>query len=225
MLAQVTSCAVVGLEGALVQVEVDVSNGGPYFSIVGEADAVGLPDAAVQEARERVRSAARAKYRSILLAILCDAAWRAGGETGGARHATRGPISPATNASPSTWPRADAAFRGRKEGPAYDLPMALALVMASGGANPDLDGAMVVGAPLCLLVLSGAAGTECATAVTRSPNPMARSPWTARLWSRCVGQSRNTGESTSIGRGARSKGASAIPTASCRWSRSPGSPG
>jgi len=33
----------------------------------------------------------------------------------------------------------------RKEGPAYDLPMALALVMASGGANPDLDGAMVVG--------------------------------------------------------------------------------
>ena len=53
MLAQVTSCAVVGLEGALVQVEVDVSNGGPYFSIVG------LPDAAVQEARERVRSAIR----------------------------------------------------------------------------------------------------------------------------------------------------------------------
>ena len=93
MLAQVTSCAVVGLEGALVQVEVDVSNGGPYFSIVG------LPDAAVQEARERVRSAVRAKYRSVLLAILCDAAWRAGGETGGARHATRGPTSPATNAS------------------------------------------------------------------------------------------------------------------------------
>jgi len=59
VLAQVTSCAVVGLEGALVQVEVDVSNGGPYFSIVGEADAVGLPDAAVQEARERVRSAIR----------------------------------------------------------------------------------------------------------------------------------------------------------------------
>ncbi len=51
MLAKVASCAVVGLDGARVDVEVDVSNGQPGFSIVG------LPVAAVQESRERVRAA------------------------------------------------------------------------------------------------------------------------------------------------------------------------
>ena len=53
MLAKVWSCAVIGLEGALVEVEVDLSRGLPSFTIVG------LPDAAVQEAKERVRSAVR----------------------------------------------------------------------------------------------------------------------------------------------------------------------
>jgi len=53
MLANVTSCAVVGLEGAIVEVEVDISSGLPTFTIVG------LPDTAVQEARERVRAAIR----------------------------------------------------------------------------------------------------------------------------------------------------------------------
>ena len=53
MLAKVTSCALVGLEGATVEVEVDISPGLPVFTIVG------LPDAAVQEARERVRAAIR----------------------------------------------------------------------------------------------------------------------------------------------------------------------
>lgn len=51
MLAKVRTCAVVGLEGAIVEVEVDISPGLPSFTIVG------LPDAAVQEARERVRAA------------------------------------------------------------------------------------------------------------------------------------------------------------------------
>ncbi|CAG0947053.1 Competence protein ComM [Anaerolineae bacterium] len=51
MLAKVTSCAVVGLDGALVDVEVYISNGQPGLTIVG------LPDAAVQESRERVRAA------------------------------------------------------------------------------------------------------------------------------------------------------------------------
>jgi magnesium chelatase family protein len=51
MLAKVQSCAVIGLEGALVEVEVDVANGLAAFTIVG------LPDAAVNESRERVRSA------------------------------------------------------------------------------------------------------------------------------------------------------------------------
>jgi len=52
MLAKVTSCAVIGLECQKVDVEIDI--GGHQliaFSVVG------LPDAAVQEARERVRSA------------------------------------------------------------------------------------------------------------------------------------------------------------------------
>ncbi|CAN5752031.1 YifB family Mg chelatase-like AAA ATPase [soil metagenome] len=54
MLAKVFSCAVVGLDGVLIEVEVDVSNGGQPGMIL-----VGLPDAAVQESRERVRAAIR----------------------------------------------------------------------------------------------------------------------------------------------------------------------
>lgn len=54
MLSTVYSCAVVGLEGEIVQVEVDFNPyGQPAFTVVG------LPDAAVQESREQVRSAIR----------------------------------------------------------------------------------------------------------------------------------------------------------------------
>lgn len=53
MLAKVNSCAVVGLDGVLVEVEVYVGGGIPGIVIVG------LPDAAVQESRERVRAAIR----------------------------------------------------------------------------------------------------------------------------------------------------------------------
>ncbi len=51
MLAKIQSCAIIGIEGALVEVEVDVANGLAAFTIVG------LPDAAVNKSRERVRSA------------------------------------------------------------------------------------------------------------------------------------------------------------------------
>ena len=51
--AKVYTCAVVGLDGQLVEVEVDIASGLPAFHVVG------LPDAAVQEARERVRAAVR----------------------------------------------------------------------------------------------------------------------------------------------------------------------
>ena len=51
MLSKVTSLAVIGLDGAAIQVEVDISRGLPNFVLVG------LPDAAVQESRERVRAA------------------------------------------------------------------------------------------------------------------------------------------------------------------------
>lgn len=53
MLAKTKTCAVVGLEGFVVEVEVDISPGLPAFNIVG------LPDTAVQESRERVRAAIR----------------------------------------------------------------------------------------------------------------------------------------------------------------------
>lgn len=51
--ARVISCALWGLETALVTVEADVANGLPSFTVVG------LPDPAIQEARERVRAAIR----------------------------------------------------------------------------------------------------------------------------------------------------------------------
>src|SRR5690606_15644762 len=54
VLSKVFSCAVVGVDGVLVEVEVDVSGGANPGVIV-----VGLPDAAVQESRDRVRAAIR----------------------------------------------------------------------------------------------------------------------------------------------------------------------
>lgn len=51
MLAVTRTIALIGLEGHVVEVEVDVTRGLPSFNLVG------LPDAAVREARERVRAA------------------------------------------------------------------------------------------------------------------------------------------------------------------------
>lgn len=51
MLAKVTSAAVLGVDAYKVQVEVDIANGLPAVIMVG------LPDAAVQESKERVRAA------------------------------------------------------------------------------------------------------------------------------------------------------------------------
>lgn len=53
MLATAQTCAVIGLDGQLIQAETDISPGLPAFHIVG------LPDTAVQEAKERVRAAVR----------------------------------------------------------------------------------------------------------------------------------------------------------------------
>jgi magnesium chelatase family protein len=92
MLAKAQSCAVIGLEGALVEVEVDIGQGLPAFSIVG------LPDAAVNEAKERVRAAIK----------------------------NSGAIFPMRRITVNLAP-ADL----RKEGPAYDLPIAIAILLAS----------------------------------------------------------------------------------------------
>ena len=51
MLSKGFSAAVIGVTATVIEVEVDVSPGLPNFTVVG------LPDAAVQEARDRVRAA------------------------------------------------------------------------------------------------------------------------------------------------------------------------
>jgi magnesium chelatase family protein len=53
MLAKVHSCAIIGLDGNIIEVEVDSGRGLPSFTLVG------LPDAAVKESGERVRAAIR----------------------------------------------------------------------------------------------------------------------------------------------------------------------
>ena len=106
VLARVLSCAVVGLEGVLVEVEVDVGSGVPHLAVVG------LPDTAVQEARERVRSAIR---------------------NSGAKF----PLGRVTvNLAPADI---------RKAGPAYDLPIALGILLASGQLEADLSQTVVLG--------------------------------------------------------------------------------
>lgn len=51
MLSKVNSMALLGLDGYLIDVQVDVSNGMPCWEIVG------LPDTSVKEAKERVKTA------------------------------------------------------------------------------------------------------------------------------------------------------------------------
>jgi magnesium chelatase family protein len=106
MLASVTSCAVVGLEGALVQVEVDISRGLPSWTLVG------LPDAAVRESGERVRSAIK---------------------NSGLRF-PQGRLT--VNLAPADL---------RKEGPAYDLPIAIGVLIASEQLFPVEERVMVLG--------------------------------------------------------------------------------
>ena len=106
MLAKVKSAAVVGLEGVVVEVEVDLSPGLPSFTIVG------LPDKAVQEARERVRSAIRNSYY-------------------------RFPNRRITvNLAPADL---------KKEGPSYDLPIAVGILISSGQLNADLSHSIFLG--------------------------------------------------------------------------------
>lgn len=51
MIYKTKTCALYGIEGHIIDVEIDLSNGLPGFDIVG------LPDTAVKESRERVRAA------------------------------------------------------------------------------------------------------------------------------------------------------------------------
>lgn len=107
MLATVYTCALNGLEGLPIRVEVDVSHGQ-----AGIVTIVGLPDAAVREAKERVRAA--------LLNSGCAF--------------TRRRLT--INLAPADL---------RKEGPAYDLPIAVGLLLATGQVSADVDDALFVG--------------------------------------------------------------------------------
>ena len=107
MLARVFSCAVIGLEGVIVEVEVDTSDGLPAIVIVG------LPDAAVQESRERVQSAIK----------------------------NAGLYFPRKRLTVNLAPAAV-----RKEGPAYDLPIALGALIASNQLPPEcVEDALIIG--------------------------------------------------------------------------------
>ncbi len=98
MLATVKSTALTGLDGHIIQVEVDVSNGLPCF------DLVGLPDPAVKESRDRVRAAIKnSGFQYPLQRITVN-------------------LAPADI---------------RKEGPLYDLPIAVGILAATAQIEPD----------------------------------------------------------------------------------------
>ena len=51
MFAKANACNVLGMDGRMVEVEADLSNGMPGFDIVG------LPDSAIKESKERIKNA------------------------------------------------------------------------------------------------------------------------------------------------------------------------
>ena len=106
MLAKVKTAALVGLEGQLVDVEVDISSGLPSMTIVG------LPDAAVQEARERVRSAIRNSDCTFPMKRIV------------------------VNLAPADL---------KKAGPAYDLPIAIGILLSSEQIYADVSQTVLLG--------------------------------------------------------------------------------
>jgi magnesium chelatase family protein len=107
MLACISTAAVIGLEGRLVEVQVDIAHQGlPNFFLVG------LPTGAVKEARERVRTAIKNSGLAFPM-----------------RRIT-------VNLAPAELP---------KTGPSYDMPLALAILVASGQVAPPPPGAMFLG--------------------------------------------------------------------------------
>ena len=105
MLAKAVSAALMGIDGYRVDVEVDVGNGLPAFDIVG------LPDNAVKESRERVRTAIKnSGYEFPVKRITVN-------------------LAPANT---------------KKEGAAFDLPIAVA-ILACIGIVKNAGGAMFFG--------------------------------------------------------------------------------
>ena len=134
MSAKILSAALVGVDAEPIEVESHVSGGLPAFVVVG------LPDAAVQEARERVRTALKA----------CGFAF------------------PQTHLTVNLAP-ADV----RKQGPSFDLPIAVAVMVSIGEIKHEtvrgrvfigelaLDGAVrSVGGALAAALLAKRLGHE-----------------------------------------------------------------
>src|SRR5277367_3117409 len=93
MFARVLSAGLLGIDAYRIEVEVDCSGG------IGQIQIVGLPDAAVRESQERVRSAIKT------CSFLMPTAKR--------------------------WVVNLAPADTRKEGPAYDVPIAVGILAAS----------------------------------------------------------------------------------------------
>ena len=115
MSSSILSAAVIGLDAELIEVEADTGGGEfGHFSIVG------LPDAAVSESRERVRSAVKNSGIEFPRQKLT------------------------VNLAPADL---------KKQGPSYDLPIAVSIMMATGKINLkiNINNALFVGE----LALSG----------------------------------------------------------------------
>ncbi len=106
MIAKVQSYALSGLEGVCVTVEADISKGVPSYEMVG------LPDAAVKESKERVRSAIK-------------------------NSALEFPTHKITvNLAPAYV---------KKEGSAFDLPVAISLLLGYGTLEANVEGIIFLG--------------------------------------------------------------------------------
>jgi len=107
MIARLQSVALRGIDAVACEIEVDVYGGGFKNPVV-----VGLPDAAVRESLERVRSAiANSGYREVEQNVTVN-------------------LAPADL---------------KKEGPAYDLPIALGMLAADGQVAPAEPAAFFLG--------------------------------------------------------------------------------
>ena len=107
MVAKILSGALSGVTGIMIEVEVDMASGMPGIDIVG------LPDNAVKESKERVRTALKNSGIAVP------------------------PKRITINLAPADI---------RKEGPAYDLPIALGILVCLGAIAPtQLDGVFVAG--------------------------------------------------------------------------------
>lgn len=106
MVSKVLSATVIGLDGVLIEVETDILSGLPAFTIVG------LPDKAVEESKERVRSAIKNS-----------------GADFPAKKIT-------VNLAPGDLP---------KEGPTFDLPIAISILLSSEQLVFNSDKMLFVG--------------------------------------------------------------------------------